>query len=30
MVGLLVLGVGMEWANRLGYRARSTPPVAAA
>ena len=30
MVGLIVLGAGMEWANRLGYRSGPIPPIAAA
>jgi hypothetical protein len=29
MVGLIILGGGMEWANRLGYRGESIPPIAA-
>jgi hypothetical protein len=30
MLGLLVLGGGMEWANRMGYHGGRIPPIAAA
>ena len=30
MVGLVVLGAGMEWANRTGQRAGRIPPIATA
>jgi len=29
MIGLLILGAGMEWANRMGYRRGQIPPIAA-
>jgi len=29
MIGLLILGAGMEWANRAGYRRGQIPPIAA-
>ncbi len=29
MIGLLILGAGMEWANRVGYRRGKIPPIAA-
>ena len=28
MVGLIVLGVGMEWSNRVGYASRNSSTVA--
>jgi hypothetical protein len=30
MVGLIVLGAGMEWANRRGHARKPAPPIIAA